>query len=431
MFVGNPLLPFIFLLATSILAGTMTALVHLGRLEGEELLKKSRGFFFDHFLDLFFRGKKWDGLLFSLSFTKQVARLFYAILALFYLITHPPFSQVFDGPEKGLDLLWTLAITGIIVGVSLFADFLLDLIAVIRPRAFFTLFSTFSSLLLTLCLPFTAPFFKILKIFLPSLDKKKRFFRLKDKILDILQESELKPHLDQSDQKLILSVASFKERVAREVMVPRIDIFSLSAETTVEEAAKIFLEEGYSRIPVYEETVDHIIGVLLYKDILKVYVQSPVQNRQTPIATLVKPILYTPETKKISYLLQEFRTKQIHLAIVVDEYGGTEGIVTIEDILEELVGEIADEYDIEEEMLYSILTGGGWIIDARMTIIDIEEDLGIKIPSSPEYDTIGGYVYHRAGAIPSKGWRLHHDDFDLEILSSDERSIDKIRVTPN
>ena len=210
--------------------------------------------------------------------------------------------------------------------------------------------------------------------------------------------------------------------------MPRIDVFSLPSETTIEEAAKRFLEEGYSRIPVYKDNVDHIIGVLLYKDVLKTYASS--KKLQMPIENLVKPVLYTPETKKISHLLQEFRSKQTHLAIVVDEYGGTEGIVTIEDILEELVGEIADEYDIGEEVLYTSVPGGGWIVDARMTIVDIEEDLGIKLPPSPEYDTIGGYIYHKAGAIPSKGWRIHHEDFDLEILSSDERSIDKIRITP-
>jgi CBS domain containing-hemolysin-like protein len=142
-------------------------------------------------------------------------------------------------------------------------------------------------------------------------------------------------------------------------------------------------------------------------------------------------VLYTPETKKISQLLQEFRSKQIHLAIVVDEYGGTEGIVTIEDILEELVGEIADEYDINEEVMYSAMPSGGWIVDAKMSILDIDEELGIKIPHSPEYDTIGGYIFHRAGSIPSKGWKIHQDEFGLEILSSNDRSIGKIKITQN
>jgi CBS domain containing-hemolysin-like protein len=251
---------------------------------------------------------------------------------------------------------------------------------------------------------------------------------IRDKILEVLYESELSAHLDPQERKLILSVANFKERNVREVMVPRINVSCLSEETTIQEAAETFLKERYSRLPVYQDNIDHIVGVLLYKDVLSAYAHA---NRQDPIVTLIKPILYTPETKKISLLLQEFRSKQIHLAIVVDEYGGTEGIITIEDILEELVGEIADEDDVDQEVLYSVLPSGGWIVDARMGILDIEKELAIQIPQSAEYDTLGGYIYHRAGAIPAKGWKLHHDDFDLEILSSDERSIEKVRITPH
>ena len=114
---------------------------------------------------------------------------------------------------------------------------------------------------------------------------------------------------------------------------------------------------------------------------------------------------------------------------MVDEYGGTEGIVTIEDILEEIVGEIADEYD-EEANIFSPQPDGSWVVDARMTILDIEEKLGINIPQEGDYDTIGGYIYHRAGTIPTKGFVIHHDDFQLEVLKSSERSIEKVRIKP-
>ena len=215
-------------------------------------------------------------------------------------------------------------------------------------------------------------------------------------------------------------------------MVPRINVFSLPCETTIKEAAKSFLKEGYSRIPLYRDSVDNIIGVLLYKDILSFYAsQEEAHKLEIAVENLAKPVLYTPETKKISHLLQEFRSKQMHLAIVVDEYGGTEGIVTIEDILEELVGEIADEYDVDEELLYSALPGGGWIVDARMSILELEEELNVSIPLSPEYDTLGGYIFHRAGAIPIKGTRIHLDEYDFEVLSSSERAIDKVRITPH
>jgi CBS domain containing-hemolysin-like protein len=187
--------------------------------------------------------------------------------------------------------------------------------------------------------------------------------------------------------------------------------------------------EGYSRIPIYGESLDEIVGVVLYKDILKSYA-NPDQDFELTLQSIAKPVLYAPENKKITQLLQEFRNKQIHMAIIVDEYGGTEGIVTIEDILEELVGEIEDEYDIDEDHQFWEIPEGGWIVDTKMTINDIEDQVGIKIPPSPEYETVGGYIYHCAGTIPAKGWRLSHDDFDLEVLSSNERSIKKVKILP-
>ncbi|MCB1084106.1 MAG: HlyC/CorC family transporter, partial [Simkania sp.] len=259
--------------------------------------------------------------------------------------------------------------------------------------------------------------------------------RVKDKILEVVHESELTHYLEPFDRRIISAVASFRDRIAREIMVPRIDVFTLSVNQTVHEAAQKFVSEGYSRIPVYKENVDAIIGVLLYKDVMAYYLNSIDKKDssllETSLEKLVKPVLYSPETKKISLLLQEFRSQQIHLAIVVDEYGGTEGIVTFEDILEELVGEIADEYDvIEEEKLHVPHPDGGWIVDGKMTILDIEKETGILIPSSPEYDTIGGYIFHCAGTIPSKGWKIHNDNFDLEVTESSERVIDKVLILP-
>lgn len=441
MILSDPLLFFIFLLGASLLTGCMTALQKMGRLEvKDELKKRSHFFLFRAILKFLFQEKSLQGFLFTLSFTKVVLQLCFAITAFFFLIFQSPFTHALQAMPDHVewDILWVLAIGLVLIVISLTADFLMDLFALYKPQLFLKLLSPVASFYLLICSPLTFLFLKILKIFLPSFPKEKSptpSFRIRDKILEVLHDSELSPYLDPNDQKLILSVASFKERVAREVMVPRIDIFCLPSDMTIKEAAQSFVKEGYSRIPVYKDSIDHIIGVLIYKDVLNIYAKAMEQKAgpeqlDAPIEGLLKPVLYSPETKKISHLLQEFRNKQIHLAIVVDEYGGTEGIVTIEDILEELVGEIADEYDIDEEVMFTVLPSGGWIVDARMSILDIEKELGIKIPPSAEYDTIGGYIFHRAGSIPSKGWRIHHDEFDLEILSSDERSIEKIRITP-
>jgi CBS domain containing-hemolysin-like protein len=435
MYSGTLILALMFLVGSAVMTGLATALLQLGRLTSKEEFKKHPHlFFFQHILKILFGKRRWEALFFTLSFGKHVLHLAYGILAIFILLTQEPFShsfQVLETKTLAFDTLWILIMGATIVLISLITDMIVKFLGAAFPIISFRLFAPIASLLLTIFAPLTAFLLKILQTFFPKDDHKKdSALSFRNKILEVLYESDLSPQLDPLERKLILSVASFKERMVREIMVPRIDVFSLSAETTIQEAAQIFLEEEYSRVPIYQENVDHVIGVLLYKDVLAFATKYPHRSTQS-VKSLIKPVLYTPETKKISTLLQEFRSKQIHLSIVVNEYGGTEGIVTIEDILEELVGEISDEYDDEQEILYNELPSGGWIVDARMNILDIEKELGIKIPTSIEYDTLGGYIFHKAGAIPSKGWRIHHDDFDLEILSSDDRSIDKIRIMPH
>ncbi len=430
MYFGNILLALVFLLSSAILAGMTTALLQLGRLHAKEEFKKIPSlFFFQHFLKPLFGNRKWEGLFFTLSFSKHVLHLCYGVITIFILLTQNPFTKALKFLETHgytYDTLWVIALGAIIILISLITDLLMKLIATAAPVFSLKLFAPISSVFLTIFSPVTFVFMKMVQTFFPQDGKEKAALpSIRDKILEVLYESELSAHLDPQERKLILSVANFKEINAREVMVPRINVISVPEEITIQEAAEVFIKERYSRIPVYQDNIDHIVGLLLYKDVVSA------QNKQDSIKSLIKPVIFTPETKKISLLLQELRSKKIHLAIVVDEYGGTEGIVTIEDILEELVGEIADEDDTDQEILYSILPSGGWIVDARMNILDIEKELGIQIPPSPEYDTLGGYIYNRAGTIPAQGWRLHHDDFDLEILSSDDRAIDKVRILPH
>lgn len=436
LFIDSFLPALFFLVAGAFLTGTLTALRRLGKLEVESEGNPNRPFFFCYpFNEWMFKEKRWEGLFFSLSITKQLFHLCYGLSAFFFLLFQKPFSNALKAEQSGVffDLGWIFILAGTLLFVSILVNAAAHVLGLTRPKAFLKTTSFISFFFLFLTTPLTLPLFKIIQYFLPSSQEKEDLptFRIRDKILEVFNTSDLSRYLDVQEQKLILSIVSFKERVVREVIVPRINIFCLSSETTIEEACQSLLREGYSRIPVYKDSIDNILGVVHYKSLFNAYFDAQGKEAllKQSIENLVKPVLYTPETKKISYLLQEFRSKQIHLAIVVDEYGGTEGIVTIEDILEELVGEISDEYDKEENALFTILPSGGWIVDAKMSIIDIEEELGIKIPHSPEYDTIGGYIFHRAGAIPSQGWRIHHDTFDLEVLSSTERALGKIRIT--
>lgn len=253
----------------------------------------------------------------------------------------------------------------------------------------------------------------------------------KEQLADFLSGGTVNEH----DKRLLLSVVNFKNRIVREIMQPRVDLFCISEDLTLQEAAELLHKEGYSRVPLYRGTVDTVVGVLFYKDFLAKYVEateSGVERERmlsTPVKSLMKKVLYCPETKKISSLLQEFRKRQTHLAVVVDEYGGTAGLVTIEDILEEIVGEIADEYD-EQESLFKPAPGEGWIVDAKMNLLDIQEELGLVIPQEETYDTLAGYIVYRVGSIPQAGLILHHDQFNIEILKSNDRMVEEVKITP-
>ncbi len=434
MILESPILSILLLLGSLFLTACNSAILHMGKFKSKELLR-SKGaplLFFRPILRKFFRQHEWENLYFCISISKHIYELAYAITAFFYLISAlPELHHLVDTIPSEHDWPPLILAGGSIIIVSVLFDFIMRLFGNLWSRFLLKTFAPLASIYLLALFPIVGLLLKLTRTLIRKthLEDEGEIVTDQSKIREMIRESELQQHLDPSDQKLISSFVNFKERVAKEIMVPRVDVFSLSGETPISEAAKLFAAEGYSRIPIYRESLDQIIGVALYKDLLK-SLTDPSQDLNTPIEMIAKPVLYAPENKKIALLLQEFRNKQIHMAIIVDEYGGTEGIVTIEDILEQLVGEIEDEYDIGESKEFWELPGGNWVVDAKMTLIDIENQTGIQIPENPNYETIGGYVYHCAGTIPQKGWRLSHDEFDLEVLSSNERSIKKIKIIP-
>ncbi len=422
------LTPIIALVALTFLCAALASLRTLGRIRAKRLMNGRSGQFFLYaLLQRMHRRFEWEDLLFVLNFTKNILLLVFAITGCFYLLTTFFSLHMVDLP---LSIL-------IIMLLALIVDASMRVISQLWPKA--ALKTTFfpASFFCTLFLPLTSILLFLSKSFFPTTRSKEQESApklAKDKIMELVQDSDLSRYLEPAQAKLLSSIATFQERIVREIMVPRIDVTALEENASLRDAAKAFMDERYSRVPVYKETIDQVTGVLLYKDVLELYIKHS-ENGNTEflnssIKSLVKPTLFAPETKKISKLLQEFRKAQNHLAIIVDEYGGTEGLVSIEDILEELVGEIEDEHDTDDELLYKQQDDGKIVVDAKMSILDIEKELGISIPASPEYDTIGGYIFHRAGSIPAKGWRIHHETFDLEVLSSSARAIDKIRIIP-
>lgn len=433
-----------FLIGSFFLTSMVAALNSLPKKDAKAQFKILKNIFYYRPLHLFFfPEKEYEGIFFATIVAQNFSRFCFAAFSTIFLSQTELYQEAmtFTNVSGNLKFAWFWLLL-------IFCSFILlsFLLGVYFPRIFGI---RLPKIALKLAAPIASIFqfivFPITFIFLKISESLSRFVyidhlhtssaQVKQEIIEMIEETRFGPTIDAHDKKLIESVLSFRERIAREVMVPRVDLFSLSADTSIREAAQILQTQGYSRTPVYRNTVDNIVGVLMYKDLLEKYMEYERKGNDaaildSPIESIQKNILYTPETKKLSSLLQEFRKKQVHLAIVVDEYGGTEGVVTIEDILEEIVGDISDEYDKEEE-LYRKMPDGSWIVDARMNILDVEEELNINIPEELDYDTLGGYIYQCAGTIPSKGFIIHHDDFELEVLSSNEKSVEKVRIKPN
>ena len=230
--------------------------------------------------------------------------------------------------------------------------------------------------------------------------------------------------IEDEEKEMIFSIFQFGDTLARELMVPRIDMVAMDINTPLMDAVKTIVEAGHSRIPVYEESIDHIRGLLYAKDLLPVW-RDGYPDR--PIRDLLRPAHFVPESKKAVDLLTDLQQRKIHLAIVVDEYGGTAGLVTLEDLIEEIVGEIRDEYDVNEEEIYQQVGEHEYIFDAGIDLDDFNRKLDVELPTS-ESDTLGGYVYSKLGKVPVAGEIIDDEQLHLEVLSVDDRRIRKIRV---
>ena len=231
--------------------------------------------------------------------------------------------------------------------------------------------------------------------------------------------------IEPDEREMIEGIFSFGDTAVSEVMVPRVDIIALDETTTLDEALDVVIANGHSRIPVYRDTIDRIAGILYVKDLLP---GLRAGRRDQSLAGLLRAPYFVPETMKVDALLKELQARKVHLAIAVDEYGGTAGLVTIEDLLEEIVGDIQDEYDAEEPSV-RLLGEGELIVDARVPIDDINDLTGLRL-SSEESDRIGGMVYERLGRVPKVGDEVHlPDGVTIAVLSVEGLRPRQLRIT--
>jgi CBS domain containing-hemolysin-like protein len=222
---------------------------------------------------------------------------------------------------------------------------------------------------------------------------------------------------------MIQSILEFRDTIVREVMIPRTEMIAIKSDVTIEEVIELIIRHGHTRMPVYTDSVDNIVGILNVKDLLKFWSKS--MSESEILSTLRKPY-YIPETKKTHLLLHELKQKKHHMAIIIDEYGGTSGLVTLEDLIEEIVGEIHDEHDAKEDDIIE-LPEGYTLIDGRVDIKVVEDYYEAKFPEG-RYETLSGLILNVIKKIPVTGEMIQIDNFEMIIDSADERSIRKVRV---
>lgn len=230
--------------------------------------------------------------------------------------------------------------------------------------------------------------------------------------------------LEGDERQMIYSIFELGDTLVREIMLPRIYINALDVSTPLQEAVDALIKSGHSRMPVYQESVDNILGLLYAKDLLKVWRKG---DQIESLRSLLRPATFIPEAKKVDELLEEMQSGHVHMAMVVDEYGGIAGLVTLEDIFEEIVGEIQDEYDQSEEAPYIQVGDGEYIFQGRVDLKDVNEVMGSQLPTE-ETETLGGFIYEQVGRVPTSGESLQVGDIQLTIEQVTGRRIRKVRA---
>jgi CBS domain containing-hemolysin-like protein len=242
-------------------------------------------------------------------------------------------------------------------------------------------------------------------------------------IQEIMDAGEEEGLINEEENAMIRSILALGDSVVREIMLPRMEMACVSIEAEVSEVLQAIIACGHSRLPVYEGTIDNIIGLIYAKDLLKYWgaLDAAVELRK-----IIRAPYFVPETKNLEELLHDFKKRRVHMAVVIDEYGGTSGLVTIEDLLEQIVGDIQDEYDLEEERL-TVEPDGSIVADGRLPVEEIEEHFKVVVERD-KFETVGGLVFHLTGRIPCAGEVVESDTLVLTVLEADERRISRVRI---
>nr|WP_320048183.1 hemolysin family protein [uncultured Desulfuromonas sp.] len=241
---------------------------------------------------------------------------------------------------------------------------------------------------------------------------------------ELIHASEEGGIINAEEGEMFSSIFEFGETIVREIMIPRTEMRSCPVDASLDSFIEMALKFGHSRIPVYEETIDRIVGLVYVKDLLKFW---GVPSQEISLRDLMRKPYFVPETKRIEELLQEFRTQRMHIAIAIDEYGGTSGLITLEDLIEEIIGDIKDEYDLDDNQLIEE-EPGTIVVDARLSLDELEDYYDLPEFERDQFDSVGGLLLHRLGYVPKPGEEVLVAPLKMVVLQSDERMIQRIRV---
>tara|TARA_Y100001970_G_scaffold242289_1_gene306552 strand:- start:3920 stop:5146 length:1227 start_codon:yes stop_codon:yes gene_type:complete len=309
--------------------------------------------------------------------------------------------------------------------ILVFGEIIPKTFAINRSIYFSNLISLPIIYLLKFCRPFFIIFYKISDLIIKiNPFKKERTFDTEEELIMLTELVEEDGTIQETESNMIQSVFEFDDKLVKEILTPRVDIIAISSTASLDDAMDLITDKKVSKIPVYKNTIDNILGVLYAKDIIPYLIGS---RPKINLVNLSRDPLFVPETKPIDDLLDDFKNKKRNIAIAVDEWGGTSGLVTLEDVIEEIVGEVSDPYD-QQEYLVRKISSDCYIIEGGIKIYDLEENLDIEFPDIREYDTLAGYILDAIGDIPKVGQEVSYENYLFKVINLNKNRIEKVEI---
>ena len=397
----------VLLIFSAYFSGLETALFHL----------KSMNNVNDNIKKLLLRPKK---LLSTLITGNTIVNIAIGSLAATYTVNN--LSKVSNLSISSLLVIEVILVTAIVL---IFGEIIPKTYAISKSEKVANMSAKILGLIIKLIYPIAFVFYKITDLIIRVLPiKKEQIFDSEEELMMLAEVGEEEGTLEHEESDMIQSVLEFKNKLVKEIQTPRVDVVSLDSNSSLDGAMDLIMNKKFSKIPVYKDTVDNIKGILYAKDIIPYLIGS---RPEVDLLKLTREPYFIPETKPIDEVMQEFKLKKTSIAVVVDEWGGTSGILTLEDIVEEVTGELRDPFDKEE---YEIINNkdGSSIVDGSINIYDIEENFEIEFPDERDYDTLAGFILDDIGDIPKEGEKVILNNYQFKVLKVVSNRIDKIEV---